>query len=320
MGAACAALAVLTGCGGTAVSPPQPARVAFLSDRTGDLDIYVVNFPGGSPVNISNHSAGDDGHSWSPTGNQLAFVSNRTGDWELYTVNVNGTGLVQRTSDALPKGRTAWSPAGNLIAYECGNDIYVYNLTTNTTTNLTGGNGNNIHPSWSPSGAQIAFASDRAGSWDIWVMDANGSNVTQLTSDAAPEQRPVWSPNGAQIAFERGSDVWVMNANGSSPINLTSGLSTGGRWPTWSPNSQKVAFESNNDIYTVNADGSGLTQITTTGDCFGPHWSKDYGGNSYIVFIRIAGGAEVYVMTPTGTGMVNISNHPAVDEGPFWAP
>lgn len=311
---------LLAGCGGTAASPLQPARLAFLSDRTGDLDIYVVNFPGGSHVNISNDPAGDGGHSWSPTGTQLAFVSDRTGNWELYTVNANGTNLVQRTNDGLPKGRTAWSPTGNLIAYECGTDIYVYNLTINTTTNLSGGNGNNTDPSWSPSGAQIVFASDRGGSWDIWVMDANGANVTKLTNDPAVEQRPVWSPNGAQIAFERGSDVWVMNANGTSPLNLTSSLSTGGRWPTWSPNSSKVAFESGGNIYTVNANGTGLTQLTNISCDFTPHWSKSYGGNSFIVFMRMqSGNAEVCVMTPNGAGVVNISNHPAVDEGPCWS-
>ena len=325
LGLVFATAVLLSGCGGgSGGGSTPPPRVAFLSNRTGDLDIYITTMAPGFPtVNLTNDPAGDDDEfCWSPTGNQLAFLSNRSGAWELWTINANGTGATQLTSTGGTKANPAWSPVGNKIAFVHNSDICVYDFTTNTTQNLTQGNGNNIMPCWSPSGNQIVFASDRSGNWDIWVMNANGANPTQLTNNIQVELRPVWSPNGQKIAFERGSDVWVMDANGASPLNLTNGAGTLNRWPTWSPNSQSIAFERDGDIYRINANGTGLTQLTTMGSCFSPHWSKSAAGNSAITFMSASSGnPEIYVMAPDGTGITNISsNAAAVDRLPIWAP
>ena len=323
LGLAIVLASLLSGCGGgSSGSPTPPPRVAYLSDRTGNLDIYITTMTLGYPtVNLTNHSAGDDEFCWSPTGNQLAFLSDRSGQWELWVINANGTGATQLTANGGTKANPAWSPTGNKIAFVYNGDICVYDLTNNSSQNLTMGNGNNRMPCWSPSGNQIVFASDRSGNWDIWVMNADGTGVIQLTNDIQVELRPVWSPNGQKIAFERGSDVWVMDANGASPLNLTNGVGAFNGLPTWSPNSQSIAFERDGDIYRINANGTGLTQLTTMGSCFSPHWSKSAAGNSAITFMSASSGnPEIYVMAPDGTGITNISNDAAAEELPIWAP
>jgi Tol biopolymer transport system component len=325
LGLVFATAVLLSGCGGgSGGGSTPPPRVAFLSNRTGNFDIYITTLAPGFPtVNLTNHLAGDDEFCWSPTGNQLAFLSNRSGAWELWIINADGTGATQLTSTGGTKADPAWSPVGNKIAFVHNSDICVYDFTTNTTQNLTAGNGTNVMPCWSPSGNQIVFASDRAaGNWDIWVMNADGANPTQLTNNIQVELRPVWSPNGQKIAFERGSDVWVMDANGASPLNLTNGVGAFNGLPTWSPNSQSIAFVRDGDIYRINANGTGLTQLTTMGSCLNPHWSKSAAGNSAITFMSASSGnLEIYVMAPDGTGITNISsNAAAVDRLPIWAP
>lgn len=49
---------------------------------------------------------------------------------------------------------------------------------------------------------QIAFGSDRTGSWEIWTMEADGSNETQITH-LPGSQGPAFSPTGKDIIFSR---------------------------------------------------------------------------------------------------------------------
>ena len=315
------AAVLLSGCGGgsSGGSSTPPPRVAFLSDRTGNLDIYITTMVTGFPtVNLTNHPAADDAFCWSPTGNQLAFLSNRSGSWELWVINANGSGATQLTANGGTKADPAWSPAGNKIAFVYNSDICVYDLTTNTSQNLTMGNGNNRMPCWSLFGNKIVFASDRSGNWDIWVMDANGANPTQLTSDPQDEQRPVWSPNNLKIAFERGNHVWVMDANGANPVNISSGAGTLNRWPTWSANSLIVFFEGDGDIYRNDPTGTTLVKITHTGNNYTPNCPKSGSGVAFLS--SNSGNPEIYFMTIWGSSVQNISNDPAVDELPIWAP
>ena len=97
----------------------------------------------------------------SPDGSSIAFV---TSNGQIATIGVDGEGMRILTGDA----------------------------------NTNGGDAQN-GVSWSPDGAQIAYAS----SGDIYVMNADGSDVRRLTTDAAEDVRPAWSPDGRQIAFLR---------------------------------------------------------------------------------------------------------------------
>ena len=60
--------------------------------------------------------------------------------------------------------------------------------------NLTNSPDFENHPSWSPDGTKIAFASGRDGNDEIYVMNADGSDQTRLTSDPADDYYPSWSP------------------------------------------------------------------------------------------------------------------------------
>jgi TolB protein len=56
-------------------------------------------------------------------------------------------------------------------------------------------------PSWSPSGGNVAFLSDRSGTPQLYVMDRDGGNVRRLTFTGAYNASPAWSPRGDLIAF-----------------------------------------------------------------------------------------------------------------------
>ncbi len=99
----------------TAVSwAPAGNLMAYMSNVTGNWDIYLLNPQGGVQQFITDPS--DDGLPvWSPDGGSLAFVSNRDGQWAIYIRPFNGQ-TVQRIVNlgtALPgwdNQRLSWSP------------------------------------------------------------------------------------------------------------------------------------------------------------------------------------------------------------------
>jgi TolB protein len=59
---------------------------------------------------------------------------------------------------------------------------------------LTNGPGSDENPSWSPSGRQIAFSSNRGGKSNIYLMNADGTDLERITSNDANYTSPAWSP------------------------------------------------------------------------------------------------------------------------------
>ena len=79
------------------------------------------------------------------------------------------------------------SPDGKTIAFSYKGDIYTVPAAGGKATQLTTHPKQDTHPIWSPDGQKIAFASDRAGSFDIYIMDKTGGVPTRLTTNSASE-------------------------------------------------------------------------------------------------------------------------------------
>jgi TolB protein len=65
-------------------------RVAFMSARDGNWEVYVVNLDGGALKRLTNNGAQDGLPTWSPDGKAIAFVSNRGGAWAIWVMNADG--------------------------------------------------------------------------------------------------------------------------------------------------------------------------------------------------------------------------------------
>ncbi|HAF88228.1 MAG TPA: hypothetical protein DCG23_00420 [Deltaproteobacteria bacterium] len=143
---------------------PDGSKIAFRSDRTGNVEVYVVERDNTEEIRITEitRASGEDwSPSWSPDGNQLVFASNRNGNFDIFVTNADGSNTKQLTN----------SPENEWL------------------------------PTWSPDGKKIAFASNKEGNWDIFLMNPDGSEMTQLTSHPSTDTEPVWSPDSEKIAF-----------------------------------------------------------------------------------------------------------------------
>ena len=283
--------ATATAADAQAPTPPPAAtnavpagRLAFVSDRDGNEEIYAVNADGSGLARLTNNPAFDFGPSWSPGARRIAFVSDRDGNAEIYAMNADGSGLARLTDNP---------------AYDFG-------------------------PSWSPDGRRVAFVSDRDGNAEIYAMNADGSGLARLTDNPAYDFSPSWSPDGRRIAFASDRDgndeIYAMSADGSGVARLTDNPAFDFS-PSWSPDGRRVAFTSdrdgNHDIYAMNADGSGVARLAN--DAAGnvaPSWSP----SGLIAFISFRdGNAEIYAMNADGSGVARLTNNPGSDTSPAWA-
>ena len=68
-------------------------KIAFVSTRDGNNEIYVMNADGSNPTNLTNNPAGDFSFSWPPDGTKIAVWSGRDGKGEVYVMNADGSNL-----------------------------------------------------------------------------------------------------------------------------------------------------------------------------------------------------------------------------------
>jgi Tol biopolymer transport system component len=224
---------------------PDGKRIAFVMDG----DIHVMNANGSNKRKLLESQYANE-PAWSPEGQRIAFV--RAGD--IYVIRADGSSAPRKlTSDPAwqSSGSPAWSPDGKWIAFHSERDsdpdavgdpgdIYVMSACcersgTNQWRRLTSDPADDVVPSWSPSGAQIAFTTTRNGNQDIYTIDVDSLREKRLTHSKSWEGSMTWSPDGKKIAYTNDGAIYVMNANGSNPIPLIGAVGMHSSGPEWQP-------------------------------------------------------------------------------------
>ena len=113
-------------------------KIAFISERDGNSEIYVMNANGTNQTNISNNISNNDTWldtpSWSPDGTKIVFESKHVDylDYEIYVMNADGTNQTNISNNDAFDYSPSWSPDGTKIAFTFERDgnaeIYVYRL------------------------------------------------------------------------------------------------------------------------------------------------------------------------------------------------
>jgi len=235
-------------------------KVAYSSDRSGNLDIWVMDDDGNNKRQLTTNPGTDERPAWSPDGKKIVFVSDRIGSINLWIMDSDGTNQKQLTVDDAKKGGQGWSPDGKRLIYSLdrsGNfDIWMMDTNGENRKQLTTEDGADyVYPqSFSPDGKNIVFTSYRSGNGDVWKMNLQDSSLDRLTEDNSWEGTPAWSPDGNWIAFSSDAygnrDIWIMDYKGKNKKRLTNNTDVES-FPTWSPDSKRIAYVKGNDIWAV---------------------------------------------------------------------
>ena len=187
------------------------------------------------------------------------------------------------------------SPDGNWMVYYAGNDIYYQAIDSEVAINLTKGSSSpNWHPSFSPDGKQIAFASLRDGG-GIYVMGRFGDAVRRLTKRGSA---PTWTPDGREIVYSTENTALAYNYRQGpselSAVDIASGqirriaeadavqprISPDGRWVAYwglPVTPDKTKFASSHRMVYVKALAGGPVIPITRGESldWDPVWGPD---------------------------------------------
>ena len=135
---------------------PDGKKIAFISDRDGDPDLFMLDVESRSISKLYGDSNPQKYHSWAPDSRRIVFST------EFYDAKKN--------------------------------DLYILDTESGERKALTNNDFTDSEIAWSPNGAWIAFHSTRDGQDQIWVIRPDGTGEKQVTTAEAYHGEPAWVP------------------------------------------------------------------------------------------------------------------------------
>lgn len=280
---------------------PDGTRLAFISERTGGGDIFVLTIASGLVEQLTFDDGLDRLDAWSRDGTWIYFTTSGrdvAGTTDVFRVRAGGgTPMVVTGEQYTSEFFAAPAPDGQRVAFVArGNSAaqwwrkghshldeselwLLHDGPAPRYEKLTDRGAKQGWPMWTPDGKALFFMSDRSGTQNIWTLTpgAQARQVTKFTGGRV--LWPTMSADGRTIVFERDFEVWKLDTSSgqaakvpitrrgaaASPalehVTLTSGFSD----LALSPDGRKVVFAARGEIWAASArDGGDAVRVTRT--------------------------------------------------------
>jgi dipeptidyl aminopeptidase/acylaminoacyl peptidase len=271
----------MTAKGYSASSPewsPNGKYLSFVATRgdSAKAQVWVLDRRMGEGQELTKEKWGISGYEWAPDGSKL-----------LLTIR-DPDPIDTLPEHEKPKSRPPWEIdrlqfKQDRVGYLTGDrhtHLYVFDLATRKTTQITSGDYDASSPAWSPDGTKVAFVANRTGNpdgnenTDIWVVDAantdKGGTLVQVTTNPGSDGSPAWSPDGE----------WIAHVTSREP---------------------EIIWYDVNELAVARADGTGELRVLTEAldrNVGSPKYSED----GRYIFVEIEDSAEGHL------GRVNVRN------------
>jgi Tol biopolymer transport system component/C-terminal processing protease CtpA/Prc len=334
---------------------PDGTRLAFISTRTGNGDIFILTLATGDLKRLTFDDRMDQLDAWSRDGRWIYFSNaghDVGGKNDIYRVSSEGGTPMPVSADRFTNEfQAAPAPDGITLAFAArGNgdsqwwrhghshldesEIWLRkDGSPGTYERIIDLNGRNVWPMWMPDGKQLYFMSDRSGAQNIWSV-ATGAKPKQVTKFT--DGRVLWPSigyDGKAVAFERDFKIWQLDTkNGEAyalPIKLVGSAAT----PTiqhltltqftdlaLSPDARKIVVVAHGDVFAASArDGGEAARVTRTP---GPESSVTWAPDSLrIAYIGLRDAVNhVFLYDFSHGAETQLTRDTPSDQGPRFSP
>ncbi|MHC4663821.1 MAG: S41 family peptidase [Planctomycetota bacterium] len=304
------------------VISPDGKWIAFVSNRTGNWDIFVIPFGGGVPRQLTYHSGSDVAVAWTIDSKKIIFRTARASvfTYQFYSVNIEGEAIPELYL-AAGAGDGLFNLDGRYFVYtqkssrytrrgyvgSSNTKIYVYDTEKKSIRRLLEGDTHQNSPLIV--GDNVYYSSEQNGGYNIWRVPLSGGKteqVTKLTENGAINLS--LSTDGKTIVFEHEFDIWKLDiATGEVaqvPISIAADYRelpvehrNFGKCEDFciSPDGERVAVSTHGEIFTVPVKEGRVRQVTNSAARDrGPKYSPDGKTLAFISDMNLK--EEVYIV------------------------
>ena len=295
-------------------------QLAFVSDRSGSAQVFVMPLGGGRPTQQTLHSEGFGLVDWFPTGDALLVGArldhaHRHGE-RFFVRPLDPEAPLELLFDGYGSSG-ALSPDGRRLAFvregvnwarkgyrgSQAGQVWIHDRDTGAFEKITQGKHGERTPLWSPDGRSLIVTSQEDGTYNLWRVDLASGERTQLTHfEDDGVLFPTVSADGSTIVFRRLFDLYRFDPGaGAEPqrieirdvgdptvdpvVNRTLSKATA---VAFTDDAREIAFVTGGDLWVMDTELREPKRITNTpGDEGEPVFSPDF---SSLVFVSDADG------------------------------
>ncbi|MDR0865509.1 MAG: peptidase S41 [Candidatus Symbiothrix sp.] len=336
---------------------PDSKQIAFASNRYGNFDVFITSANGGTSTRLTTFSGNELPYSFTPDGRFVVYGAKIQAPAqsaafpspvmsELYQVSVSGGRPEQIL--AVPAENVSFASDGKSFVFQDkkGNedklrkhhtssvtrDIWRYNMTNKTYTQLVSQAGEDTNPVFSPDNSTVYFLSERSGTYNVWSFPIdNPSQTKQITFLKTNPVRFLSIAGNGTLCFGYDGEIYTLPAAGQPQkvkIAITEEdkkndieviTNKNFRVETVSSDGKQVAVVMRGELFVSSVDYKYTKRIThTAAKEASPSFSPD--GKSLIYASERTGVWSLYVAKTTREDEPNFFNATVIEEEPLFKP